>query len=176
MEKEKIAAITAIIVLIPATILALYVYQNTMSLENEKKEILSTISKDSTFYLFRVSSDINILLHLLEQNATVDVIRYKAEAIGYNAYTLSLFAHILYDHTGEQKYFKLQSAFSGLFNFMFDVITDEPSKIKSELIKNNETFSEISHVLREMATYRDLMKIPEDLVEELYNAVGRLSK
>ncbi len=176
MESEKIAAITAVIVLIPATILAIYVYQNMASLEQEKKEILDTISDDSTFYLFRVSGDIDILLYLLEHNSTVDTIRYKAESIGYNAYTLSLFAHILYDHTGEDKYFRLHNAFNRLFDFISDVLNDEPSKIKPELMKNNETLSEISHVVREMATYKGLMKVPEDLVEELYNAVSKLSK
>ena len=176
MYQRKTLVYVILVALVISSALALYSGARVLSLEQEKASILDAISKKCVSYMYRVGEDIRTLLHLLEENSTVDAVRYKAEATFYNAYMLAELTQVLYDHTGEDKYLKLHGAFCWLYNFLMDVLSDEPSNTKPILVKNSRSLDEVASLVLEIASCGDLKQAPADLVEQLYDAASQLSK
>ena len=146
---------------------------------HKNNEILYSLDAAASEQLFEVRYDIDILLYLLKYNNSTDTIRYKAEAMSYRADTIIYLARELQHYTGDLKCYNLHCTFFDLYVFIVSVLNDPPSEIIAELMKNNETFKEISSILGEMSVYvkqdRSIRAIPDTLIEELQMAVDKLS-
>ena len=177
INKWKKAAAILLVALILVTIPLANFYLVAV---REKNEILHSLDAAASEQLFEVRYDIDILLYLLEYNGSADTIRYKAEAISDKVDTLYYLTGALRHYASGSKSYNLQHIFFDLHSFIVDVLNDPPDEIIPELMKNNETFKEISSILEEMSIfvkqYRSIKVIPDALIEELQMVVDRLSK
>ena len=176
INKWKRAAAILLVALILVTIPLTNFY---LAAVRENNEILYSLDAAASEQLFEIRYDIDILLYLLKCNNSTDTIRYKAEAISYRADTIIYLTRELQHYTGDLKCYNLHCAFFDLYVFIVSVLNDHPSEIILELMKNNETFKEISSILGEMSVYvkqdRSIRAIPDTLIEELQMTVDKLS-
>ena len=172
---------TAAILLVAFILVTIPLTNFYLAAVRENNEILYSLDAAASEQLFEVryEYDIDILLYLLKYNNSTDTIRYKAEAISHRADTIIYLTRELQHYTGDLKCYNLHCTFFDLYVFIVSVLNDPPSEIIPELMKNNETFKEISSILGEMSVYvkqdRSIRAIPDTLIEELQMAVDKLS-
>jgi len=162
------------LLLIIAILVGIIIYQNYRFAE-EKKNILKYIASSFSSNLLQLCGDMDILLYLLEHNATVDPMRYVLENIEYNSHALSSIYSILYQYTKEQKYWKWHLVFEEIGDFAMDLKTDESKTLLKRLQEKAALLEEISTLLQKIAhNYRDLELTPTEEIDKVLSKVNEL--
>ncbi len=174
MKNNSRKQIIPTLLLIIAILIGIIIYQNYRFIE-EKNSILKHIASSFSSNLLQLCGNIDVLLYLLEHNATVDPMRYVLENIECNSHVLSQIYSILHHYTKEQKYWKWHLVFEEINSFAMDLTTDESKTLLKRLQEKAALLEEISTLLQKIAhNYRDLELTPIEEIDKVLSKVDKL--
>ena len=170
---SRLYAVLLLVIAVASTAVAVYQYY---SFREEKLRLLEEFRSSTSFNLLRVNGEVDLLLYLLERNATVDEIRLILDSIISNSHVLSETYSLLHRHTGDERLWKVHLSFANLYSFALDVVNDPPSSIIVRLREKAGTLSELSNLLRSIRQkyHNDLRLAPEEDIERLVSLTEEL--
>ncbi len=149
----------------------------------EKDEILNELRAEAFKYLIYLRDDLSTLVNYLTHKSAMveapahDDISPILKALERDAHALSMITWILYDHTGEERYYKMYVAFRNLKDFLIDVLNDSPQTREERIQEHLMNFTDIEHILDEIVhEHKSIDEIAMEAIDLLITKIEELLK
>lgn len=180
MERKVLALSFGLLVVVCLSIVLGLIYLRVCE---ERDEILNELRAEAFTYLIYLRDDLSTIVnYLTHKSVTVEVpahdnISPMLKALERDAHTLSMITWILYDHTGEEKYYKLYKAFRDLKDFLIDILNDSPQTREERAQEHLMNFTDIEHILDEIIhEHKSIDEIAIDVIDLLISKIEELLK
>lgn len=135
----------------------------------EKREIIRNFEQTCSQGIGRISGNLDLLISLLERNATADEIKLLLAAIISDSDMLSHLFLDLYKYSGAEKYWEWHIVFDSINTYVVDLTSDAPRDMIPRLRSDAEIIKSINSLLGEVVPkyYDRLLQVPADYMSKL---------
>ena len=171
MERKILALSFSLLAVVCLSIVLGLIYLRVCE---ERDEILNELRAEAFTYLIYLRDDLSTLVNYLTHKSVIvevpahDNISPMLKALERDAHTLSMITWILYDHTGEEKYYKLYKAFRDLKDFLIDILNDSPQIREERAQEHLMNFTDIERILDEIIhEHKSIDEIAMEIIDLL---------